>query len=236
MGSHLSVVADSALKAGSVVKFPEASPGTGTWTISYNSVQQKMQIYHKATPGGAQSVPIEILSSGGNLHGTWSAESIISASDRRLKQDVAPLYQTLLERGRGKGGPAAAAASELLASLRPRRFGGDSGAGGAGSARYAFEADEMEQVLPGVVRQAAGGSEGIVYQDLLAVIALAAKERQRRLDLHQAQEVLENAIIEEQDSLLQALWRQLDALRRRFLRLRLWSPSPPPRRGGSQPL
>jgi hypothetical protein len=40
---------------------------------------------------------MSMSSTGGSLHGTWSSESIISASDRRLKHKVEPLQRTLLK-------------------------------------------------------------------------------------------------------------------------------------------
>eukprot|EP00439_Symbiodinium_sp_Y106_P069868 s1917_g12.t1 len=41
---------------------------------------------------------MSISSTGGSLHGTWSSESIISASDQRLKRRIEPLEGTLASR------------------------------------------------------------------------------------------------------------------------------------------
>ncbi|CAE7943075.1 unnamed protein product [Symbiodinium sp. KB8] len=71
---------------------------------------------------------MSISSTGGSLHGTWSSESIISASDQRLKRRIEPLEGTLASRAmqrtsseRGSEGESdrAKAVGWLLRELRP---------------------------------------------------------------------------------------------------------------------
>ncbi|CAE6921403.1 Lsm7 [Symbiodinium sp. CCMP2592] len=141
----------------------------------------------------------------GSLHGTWASESIISASDSRLKREVLPLYRSLLEKreqsaGEGAGGEERQdiSASSLLRLLVPD--------GSSDPLNLKLEAtDESLRSLPGVVRQMPnqGGRLGISHQDLLAVITLAAKERERRLEALEAQEDAEIAQQEEQNGLIQ---------------------------------
>eukprot|EP00434_Breviolum_minutum_P023935 symbB.v1.2.021121.t2/scaffold1808.1/size103924/13 len=67
---------------------------------------------------------LSISSTGGSLHGTWSSESIISASDERLKRRIEPLERTLAARalsspGDVPGSDRAKAVGWLLRELRP---------------------------------------------------------------------------------------------------------------------
>lgn len=253
------------LAPGKVLSFP------GGWTISYDAANTKMEF--KQNAGDPAFV---ITPSGGNLHGTWRAESIISASDRRLKRGIEPLYRSLL-RGRrdGRASPpptrpgaqgraeeeepseedpseawSPMTASGLLARLRPsaarllaslpgtpgdaslppqqhQQRRSEDAAATATPAAFAFDAEDVERALPDVVRTAAaavpgggGGRKLVAYQDLLAVLALAAKERQRRLELHEAQEAAEVAELRRQGDLLDALESQAGGLLGRFARLR----------------
>jgi len=59
--------------------------GTQDTYIHYDTSSTELRI----VAGGHKSVSLS--SDGGTLHGTWSSESIISASDRRLKRQIEPL-------------------------------------------------------------------------------------------------------------------------------------------------
>eukprot|EP00434_Breviolum_minutum_P003598 symbB.v1.2.003167.t1/scaffold173.1/size339812/10 len=153
---------------------------------------------------------------------------MVSASDHRLKQEVESLQRSLL-RKQGEA-ESSGIASDLLRLFAP----------GPGSLQ--LEASERAfQALPGVVRQMPskdGRRLGISYQDLLAVITLAAKERQQRLelleaweqtnqgDLHRsqpmskAQEAAEVAQQDQQEGLIQALLKQVEQLSTRLDLLR----------------
>ncbi|CAE8655656.1 unnamed protein product, partial [Polarella glacialis] len=89
--------------------------------------------------------------------------------------------------------------------------------------------NKQKQALPGVVREVPGrsGVRGIRQQDLLAVLTMAAKERQQRLEALEAQEAAENELLDEQEGLVQALLSHVDLLSERFGRLRRRSPRPP---------
>jgi len=229
-GSTLSMYDGVSMAPGKVVAFP------GGWTISYDAANSKMEFRKNA--GNPAFV---ITPTGGNLHGTWHAESIISASDRRLKRGIEPLYRSLL-RGKQRGAAEAAreqpsgwpamTASGLLALLRPS--GGTSsllgllsgGLGGASNQRaekqgFSLDAEGVAQALPDVVRESPRqGGKMVAYQDLLAVVTLAAKERQRRLELHEQLEKAEEEELRRQGDLLEALEGQADRLLGRFARLR----------------
>jgi hypothetical protein len=105
---------------------------------------------------------------GGILHGTWTSDDTFSESDRRLKENVQNLDETLL---RDRTRP------ELLRELRPVSYlYKDQGRAGeeAGRTRFGFVADEMQKTMPHIVRSMPHkGDEtrlGIVYQDLLAFL------------------------------------------------------------------
>lgn len=101
---------------------------------------------------------------GGTLHGTWAGDGSISTSDRRLKENIRELQQTLAE---GKS-------PDILRELRPVSYT-YKGASGleAGQTRFGFVADEMMNALPQITRTLPQGDEdklGLVYQDLLAFL------------------------------------------------------------------
>lgn len=224
MGSHLSVHDCLCIKTGNVLSLP------GSFSLAWDSVSSEIQ----AKVGTYK--PLAITATGGSLHGTWSSESIISASDRRLKREVLPLVRSLRgEQAPPTGKPAAAMesasssiASSLLRLLIPKEE--EQGPLHLKTDRRAAEA------LPGVVRPLPGAGEegegketrnGISHQDLLAVITLAAKERQQRLDALEAQEAAEEELHEEQRSLIEVLTAQVKDLSARFSRLRYRHPRPP---------
>ena len=93
---------------------------------------------------------LTITSTGGILHGQWVAEDPVSLSDRRLKKDVRPLKP-----------------SGAIDGLRPVAFSFTSS---PGERRYGFLADEFAEALPALVRTLSDGFQGIVYQDLVAVL------------------------------------------------------------------
>lgn len=141
----------------------------------------------------------------GILHGTWLADNAIATSDRRLKSNIMPLYQTLIKRHNasaaeqgekphqeGSSGieeQASRAIGWMLRELRPVSFafkeGGDAKVMGERkepqNQRFGFVAQEVERVLPDVVREV-GETKHLIYQDLIAMITLAAQDHQKRIN------------------------------------------------------
>ncbi len=131
------------------------------------------------------------------LIGTWRSDVTITASDRRLKQDVTPLQQTLKEL-MGKAGKVDST-SWLLRELRPVSFKLNDG---SDLQRFGFIAQvrfqqnklylflqDLERLLPNIVRDASNErSEGdvqqpikaVVYQDLIAVLTVAVQKHEVR--------------------------------------------------------
>jgi hypothetical protein len=149
---------------------------------------------------------LSITSSGGTLHGVWSSDNVISASDRRLKKDIAPLGRTLAEEMRHARGddevPDAGSKAErseavtwMLRELRPVSFSFRRGPESK-FARYGFVAQEVERVLPSVVREK-DTYKHVLYQDLIALLTLTAQAQNARL------EALEQQLAEQSQRLAQ---------------------------------
>lgn len=149
---------------------------------------------------GQKSVTME--SDGGILHGSWTMESTAVTSDRRMKKDIAPLQRTLRAVLASKEAPESeseavadpsAAGSEdssdgalwLLRQLRPVSYSFRKGAESK-FMRFGFIADELESVVPNVVRTGKGKAfadqKAVQYQDLIALLAAAAQSQQQRID------------------------------------------------------
>jgi hypothetical protein len=143
---------------------------------------------------------------GGALHGTWTTEAAVEVSDRRLKVDILPLYQKLIEqypRNSKKklavmSGDDAATKTEdgiqdqllqVIRQLRPVAFKYKNNAESKFS-HYGFIAQEIESVMPNVVSTIHGGKgpefeksaqKGIRHNDLIAVITLGLQSLDHRL-------------------------------------------------------
>jgi len=142
--------------------------------------------------GGTRSMSMS--NSGGVLHGVWQADVSISTSDRRLKKNIVPLEQTLKQNQEGReatkeGVSAPSATSWLLRQLRPVSYNFRKGSESK-FMRFGFIADEMEKILPQIVRELPDQPEpqegtegektearkGIVYGDLIAVLTSVVKD------------------------------------------------------------
>merc|ERR1712032_1415056 len=124
------------------------------------------------------------------------SESNIVTSDRRLKTDIKPLQRTLRQVVTVQPAPKAtkqlsgATASNdgalwLLRQLRPVSYSFRKGAESK-YMRFGFIADELESVVPQVVRHVGdrdvADQKAVVYQDLIAVLASAVQEHQKMLE------------------------------------------------------
>merc|ERR1719215_782836 len=133
-------------------------------------------------------------SDGGILHGTWLSEVAMSTSERRLKRGITDLSGTLQEivpkssekyrRGRAQELPPGKIptgddALWVLRQLRPVSYSFKSRGPEAKYMRFGFIAEELETVIPQVVRDVGGKSnevkKAVLYQDLIALLAAAAQ-------------------------------------------------------------
>jgi len=163
-------------------------------------------------------------STGGTLHGTWDSDNALSMSDRRLKQDIVPLQRTLRDAlssamsaaasgqadgtvdavGSQQPGGAKAASQKpgasstdstlwLLRQLRPVSYSFKKGAESK-YMRFGFIADELESVVPQVVRNVGNRNradfedqKAVVYQDLIALLVAASQQQTQKLDEQNAE-------------------------------------------------
>jgi tetrahydromethanopterin S-methyltransferase subunit G len=115
-----------------------------------------------ATVGGAKA--LRLTSTGGSLHGSWESEATLTTSDRRLKTAIAPLARAL-------GGEALS----IVRQLRPITYRFRSGPD-AKVPRMGFIAQDVEQLLPSLVRTSDIGRKAILLEDLLALAVSAVQE------------------------------------------------------------
>jgi len=119
-------------------------------------------------------------------------------TDRRLKRNIQPLYETIASRAKdryadsGAPGPKPSEGDQvkwLLRELRPVSFQLKRGAE-AKYLKFGFIAQELETVFPNLVRTVAGDTKAIASQDLIAVLTLAFQNLQKEHDEYK-QKVLE---------------------------------------------
>jgi hypothetical protein len=191
----------------------------------------------KITVGGATSATFE--SDGGILHGSWNVESAVVTSDRRLKTNIVPLQRTLRDvivpRGEQKAPsdgttvvPAGGTAGKktesdgalwLLRQLRPVSYSFRKGVDSK-FMRFGFIADELETVVPEVVRRPGdrevSDQKAVVYQDLIALLAgasqsLAAESTSQKKIIEQqaakmeAMEAMQLKLMENQEKMMKML-------------------------------
>ncbi|CAJ1353585.1 unnamed protein product, partial [Effrenium voratum] len=165
--------------------------------------------YDSATPllhwymNGAQVMSMS--NTGGQLHGTWTESGTWVTSDRRLKKDVKPLTRTLRDFLKPQVEEAESTQMALQASTQEKK-GEDAGAlwvlrqlrpvsyyfkKGSESKymRFGFIADELESVVPQVVRHKRGtdysDEKAVAYTDLIALLTSAAQGQQQVIERQQ---------------------------------------------------
>lgn len=213
-GSYISV--QDNVKVSSVLAF-----NSGTTYFKYDSTSATLMSY----VGGVKAMTIE--DDGGILHGSWSAQVEITTSDRRLKKDIAPLQRTLRniipvtevgkqqqllankgDRQLADGSDSKDGALWLLRQLRPVSYSFRKGIESK-YMRFGFIADELESVVPQVVRTMRNSEvedqKAVIYQDLIALLAAAAQSQQARIEGQQAR-------IEGQEQRIDSLQKILEEL------------------------
>lgn len=127
--------------------------------------------------------PLTALQAGGQFHGWWGTEFMdIAPSDRRLKEHIQPVFQTLQQKrshllGASGGGLEGGSQmiEDIFQKLRPVSYNFRPE---AGAERFGFIADELHKVLPEMTRVAKNKDRtmGILYQDLLAVLLVRMQD------------------------------------------------------------
>ena len=134
------------------------------------------------------------------MHGSWLADVHLTTSDRRLKTHITPLHQKMAEEMDSQemaNGTLAesnatatidadvpydeksSAVTWVLRELRPVSFSFKQGPESKFD-RYGFVAQELEKVLPNVVRTSAENYKYVVYQDLIALLTMSAQVQEDR--------------------------------------------------------
>lgn len=155
----------------------------------------------------------------GALLGTWAVEVGTTTSDRRFKRDVSPLELLFRDRFSANN---ETLASWFLDKIRPVSFVMDLG---DDSVRFGFIAQEIERVLPEIVRTTNGtdSAYSLVYQDLIALLTAVMQEQQKRIEqleirLRQNNErisAFERIIEEERNERIRFQKKILDLIRKR---------------------
>lgn len=174
MGASLSIRSFARLASNLAIQGKLQFSAANTY-INYDTANSAVRAY----VSGSKSM--SLTASGGTLHGTWSADTVVTVSDRRLKSNIRQLSRTLSESPVGATNTSDLQASWILRQLRPVSYNFKKGSD-VKHVRFGFIADEMEKVLPQIVRELPNQKEtsdpkkGIVYTDLIAVLTGAVKE------------------------------------------------------------
>jgi len=140
----------------------------------------KIELYAEDTRG------LTVEATGGTLHGAWSSDATVTTSDRRLKKNIEPLYQTIAHQAQENGLFKESAKQQpvnwLLRELRPVSFNLKHGPE-AKYMKFGFIAQELETVFPNLVRtMGRDDTKSVATQDLIAVLTLALQTLQRDFD------------------------------------------------------
>jgi len=220
MGSSLSIRAfarlGSKISAHAKASFPRVDFGNskyyalqgGNAIKFYVDDKQSMSMTSTSVPAppGATGPPQPpTVTGGGIMHGIWRSDEIIASSDARLKRNILPLHSHLDEAALKRGVPEATGAvlsndaktNWVLRQLRPVSFkyksmgNTEEETTEAKSTRYGFIAQDLEKILPEVVRDTdpqhnnAGEPDdrkAVVYQDLIAVLTASSQTQQWTLE------------------------------------------------------
>lgn len=198
----------------------------GDTAALYFKTDQAATIYSGSANVRRISFPASGNAYNGVLHGEWETDATLTTSDRRLKTNIQPLQHSLKSHmrqaravaidARDDGKSKRSTAIEwVLRELRPVSFSFRSGPESKGMKpqrhRYGFVAQEVEQVMPNLITDT-GGQKAMLYQDLIAMITLAAQNQQERLEQHHGE-------VSKLRSLTKRLGEKLGQLQKRVTRV-----------------
>eukprot|EP00929_Paragymnodinium_shiwhaense_P046669 TRINITY_DN23750_c0_g1_i7.p2 TRINITY_DN23750_c0_g1~~TRINITY_DN23750_c0_g1_i7.p2 ORF type:complete len:405 (-),score=90.30 TRINITY_DN23750_c0_g1_i7:773-1987(-) len=201
-GSGLSLAGVLKVKGDSATASPQTRfTADTTYMLEENSLL-------KFFTGGAHTMTGE--NDGGILHGSWTVPANLVPSDRRLKRDITPLKRTLraamVDKTLATQGPPSADVSTALATrmsapapaaaegsapmwvlrqLRPVSYSFRKGAESK-HMRFGFIADELESVVPQVVRRMGDrqvvDEKAVMYQDLISLLTSCLQEQTQKVE------------------------------------------------------
>lgn len=171
LGSSLAV--RSFAKLGSSVRLHSNRIELSSDSTTYIKYGTAMEFY----VGSSRSLSLGAGS--GTLHGSWSSDGIVTSSDARLKRHIEPLQETLRRLQQAAGSEEGQPLFWLLAQLRPVSYVHVHDV--AGGRRLGFLADDLEQVVPNMVRRDddEARTQRVYLLDLLAVLVAVAQQQER---------------------------------------------------------
>lgn len=194
----------------------------GTWTAdnavtsSDRRLKKSIMPLYRAISEAADSSPKSRASR------EAAASQLRGGVAQQTTQQLQPQQQQLAAgASRSPGSERAAAVGWVLRELRPVSFNFKDGPE-AKYSRYGFIAQELQQVLPGVVRGSGEEHLKVVYQDLIALLTLAAQVLQDKVN--QLSDALQKQ--EETSAALFKYLRELDAKVERVLSSNTGGPPP----------
>jgi len=233
IGSKFSVLQHmhlgSSLSVRSFVRLASTVSSSATMVVSFQtSGQQTSNTYLRSDStdfrvyaANTNAMIVDASGSGINqLLGIWSSDNDVVTSDRRKKQGIQPLRRTLQEYIKATeenttGGPRAKAKGDgalwMLRQLRPVSYSFKKSSESK-YMRFGFIADEVESVMPQLVRnlpdQNTGlmDQKGLALQDMLALLASAGQSQQ--------------SIIETQDRLMDEVASEFDSFKSELVLLK----------------
>jgi len=219
----------SSLSVRSFVRLASTVSSSATMVVSFQtSGQQTSNTYLRSDStdfrvyaANTNAMIVDASGSGINqLLGIWSSDNDVVTSDRRKKQGIQPLRRTLQEYIKATeenttGGPRAKAKGDgalwMLRQLRPVSYSFKKSSESK-YMRFGFIADEVESVMPQLVRnlpdQNTGlmDQKGLALQDMLALLASAGQSQQ--------------SIIETQDRLMDEVASEFDSFKSELVLLK----------------
>jgi len=191
-----------------------------TWSFSSNTKYTQTSDLMTLAIGGTSVIQHDSDGSGtGNkLIGSWTADDVISSSDRRLKTDIKPLRRTLKDfvkanqKQIGAEKPKGDGALWMLRQLRPVSYSFKKGAESK-YMRFGFIADELETTVPQVVRNMVDketgltDKKGVILEDMIALLASAGQSQQEIIDT-------QNRLMDQVETEFEAFKTELQILRK----------------------
>lgn len=227
IGSQFSLVNSmhlgSSLSVRSFVRLASTVSSSATMVVDFQSdtYLKSSSTAFSVYAGNTNAMIVDASGSAVNqLLGIWNSDNDVITSDRRKKQGIQPLRRTLQEyikatEENATGGPRAKAKGDgalwMLRQLRPVSYSFKKSSESK-YMRFGFIADEVESVMPQLVRnlpdQNTGlmDQKGLALQDMLALLASAGQSQQ--------------SIIETQDRLMDSVASEFETFKSELVLLK----------------
>lgn len=171
-------------KLGSYLRLNDQQLQFSTDANTYAEYNSGIQFY----VGGTRK--LSMTSSKGQLHGTWESDGVVTSSDARLKREIQPLRDTvarLQQRAASSARPAGSTAQGLpetldpvhwlLMQLKPVSYIALHDE--TGGTRFGFLADDLEKVVPDMVRHSddEARTKRVYLMDMVSLLVANAQQQ-----------------------------------------------------------